>query len=151
MFTFEPMTEEEIKALNLIDPGVYDFEVVKAEQKTSKSGNPMIEMVLKILDANGRERQITDYLVSMKSMMFKIKHFSDSVGLQDKYAQGTFSERDCVGRSGKVEIAIQKGQPNPNGGMYADKAAVKDYVMTDKGAVKYDSSTGEMQDDAIPF
>ena len=151
MFTFEPMTEDEIKALNLIDPGVYDFEVIKAEQRTSKSGNPMIELVLKVRDMNDRERQITDYLVNMKSMMFKIKHFADSVGLQDKYAQGTFSERDCVGRSGKVEITIQKGQPNPNGGMYADKSAVKDYIMTDKGAVKYDASTGEMKDDDIPF
>jgi len=127
-FTFTPMTEEEIKSLNIMDSGIYDFEVIKAEQSISKSGNPMIKLMLKVWDTNGREHIIYDYLVSTSNMMYKIKHFCESVGLEDKYKLGTFDENDCVGKCGKVDIIIQKGQSSPNGGNYPDKNTARDYI-----------------------
>lgn len=152
-FSFPPMTEEEIKALNMVEEGIYDFEVVKSTQKTSKSGNQMIEMQLMIWDKEGKEHVVFDYLVSIKSMMYKIKHFCDTVGLEKEYQRGNFDVTQCEGRRGKAHIVIQSGQPNPAGGMYADKNAVKDYVMTDKGAVKHDSAKNEdyQFSDDIPF
>ncbi len=91
----------------------------------------------------------------MTSMIYKIKHFCDTVGLDNEYKAGNFDVMQCEGRKGKAHIIIQAGKPNPKGGMYQDKNAVKDYVMTDKGAVKYDSdSKGHADlpfDDPLPF
>ncbi len=155
-FSFPPMTEEEIKALNMVDEGIYDFEVVKATAKTSQKGNQMIEMQLMIWDKEGKEHVIFDYLVSIKSMMYKIKHFCDTAGLDKEYQSGSFDVSQCEGRRGKAHIVVQAGQPNPAGGMYADKNAVKDYVMTDKGAVKHESDSSKPQvdndlNDDLPF
>jgi len=125
-FSFQPMTEEELQALNMVDDGVYDFEVIKATQKTSRSGNQMIELQLMIWDKQGKAHTVFDYLVSITSMIYKIKHFCDSTGLDAEYKAGNFDVMQCEGRRGKAHIIIQTGQPNPNGGMYQDKNAVKD-------------------------
>jgi hypothetical protein len=159
-FSFPVMTEEEIQALNLVDEGIYDFEVVKATQKTSKSGNQMIELQLAIWDDKGKNHIVFDYLVSITSMIYKIKHFCDTVGLTAEYQSGNFDVMQCEGRRGKVHIIVQAGQPNPNGGMYSDKNAVRDYVIDDKGNVKIDLSGKKspepkdepsLVDDDIPF
>jgi hypothetical protein len=156
-FSFPPMTESELQALNMVEDGIYDFNVMKATQKTSKSGNQMIELQLVIWDKQGKEHIVFDYLVSITSMVYKIKHFCDTVGLDKEYQSGSFDVMQCEGRTGKAHIIIQAGQPNPNGGMYADKNAVKDYVMTDSGAGKVDLSGNtpepkdEFSDCDLPF
>jgi hypothetical protein len=129
-FAFEPMSEEQIKALNFMEEGEYSFEVTKATQKTSKSGNPMIELQLKIWErTNGGVRIIFDYLVSTKNMLYKIKHFCDSVGLDKEYLSGSFEAEDCIGKMGMAYIILQKGQPKEGGGNYPDKNAVQDYIV----------------------
>lgn len=157
-FSFPPMTEDELQALNMVDDGIYDFEVVKATQKTSKSGNQMIELQLLVWDKSGKAHTVFDYLVSITSMVYKIKHFCDTVGLDKEYLAGNFDVMQCDGRRGKAHIIVQAGQPNSNGGMYPDKNAVRDYVMTDAGAVKVDLSGSkspepkdQLSDDDIPF
>lgn len=148
MFEFPPLSD--------IEPGVYDFQVLKAEQKRSKSGNQMIELTLAVWDANGVQRHIFDYLVSMPSMVYKIKHFCDTVGLTKEYLAGCLNVNDCVDKCGKAEIIIQKGNQKPDGSYYPDKNAVKDYVVTDKDAVKADlvkpnNNGSEFKDDDLPF
>jgi hypothetical protein len=159
-FSFPSMSEEEIQALNMVEDGIYDFQVVKATQKVSKSGNQMIELQLVIWDKDGKEHIVFDYLVSIVSMVYKIKHFCDTVGLDDEYKAGNFDVMQCEGKRGKAHIIVQAGQPNPNGGMYADKNAVRDYVLDDKGSVKVDLSgkkspepkdENSLVDDDIPF
>lgn len=154
---FNPLSEEEV--LNLIEPGIYDFQVKEAADGTSKtSGNPRIALILTVWDKNGKERIVFDYLTV--AMMYKIKHFCDATGLEKMYQAGTFSSKDCIGKSGKCKIRIDE---SPG---YPPKNAVADYVMTDKGAVKVplanESSLGrrpefssktkdELTDDDIPF
>ena len=122
-FTFQPLSEEEIKALNIIEPGIYDFEVLDAQEKISKSGNPMIEMQIKVWDLHGKEKTITDYMVSTPKMLYKVKHFCDSVGLTQKYESGSFAPYDCIGKTGKLNLTIQKSND------YPDKNSIKDYVV----------------------
>ena len=145
-FTFTPMTEEELQMMSLIPAGIYDFKVVKATQKLSRSGNQMIELQLMIWDREGKTHLIYDYLVSIASMVYKIKHFCDAVGLADDYKTGTFDVVQCEGRSGKANIIIQHGKPNPVGGNYPDKKAVKDYVMKPIAVIN-----DQLTDDEIPF
>ena len=149
---FQPKTEQEIQAMNLIAPGVYQFEVIAAKDKMSKKGNEMIEVQLKIWDINGHEHFVYDYL--LESMSYKLKHFTDVTGLADKYAAGNLEASDCVGMCGNVELIIQSGQPKPDGsGNYPDKNAVKDYIA--KGAasktVKAPSVDEPFLDDDVPF
>lgn len=155
-FPYNPMTEEQCdkeRQFPLLEPGIYNFTVTKAEQKRSKSGNPMIELTLHVWDNTGKEFNVFDYLIATPNMMWKIKHFCDSVGLSQEYADGKFNEHMAVGRSGKADFIFQKGKAKEGGGFYKDKNAVEDYVMTDKGAQKYNPSETDSKefDDSIPF
>lgn len=152
MYTFPPMTEEEINASNLIEAGVYNFEVVKANRRMSKSGNPMAELNINVWDKQGKQHIVFDYLVfsSVPLNIKKIKHFCDATGLSKEYNRGELPE-ELDRLSGKVEIGVQDEQPKPSGGFYPKKNIVVDYVMTDKGAVKPEASTREFKDDDVPF
>lgn len=146
---FQPKSEQELQAMNLIDPGTYQFEVVTATDKISKKGNEMIEVQLKIWDINGHEHIVYDYL--LESMAYKLKHFADVCGLGDKYLAGELGSLDCVGRGGKVELIIQDGQPKPDGGLYPAKNAVKDYVLKGSGNTKPAVIDEPFVDDDLPF
>jgi hypothetical protein len=144
--TFTARTEEEINAINLLEPGECDFEVAKAVSKKSKaSGNPMIELTLKVWDIKGKEKTIFDYLINIPSMEYKIKHFCDSVGLDEDYQAGSLSAVKCEGKFGKLKLTIAKDKS----GQYPDKNAVQDYV---KSVSKKTNGTEQPPfDDDIPF
>jgi len=127
---FSPKTADEISTFSLLEKGVYNFRVTKAEDQISKSGNEMIKLTLQIWDKAGDSHFIFDYL--LEKAAYKLRHFAECCGLIDKYNLGAFSAGDCEGREGKVDIIVQPGQPKPDGGFYADKNAVKDYVVGDK-------------------
>lgn len=136
-YNFPSMTDEELE--QLLDDGVYDFEVKKSERKTSKNGNPMAKLYLKVWDKDGKEHTVFDYLVfsHVPLNIKKIKHFCDAVGKSRNYKEGSLPE-ELGGLSGKVQIATKDEQPNDTGGFYPKSNIVVDYIMTDKGAVKYD-------------
>lgn len=140
-----PRTPEELQALNLISPGVYDYQVIEAKDRISKSGNEMIELRLRVWDEKGSERTIFDYLLD--SMSHKIRHFSEVNDLLDKYNSGEIEAMDCIGKAGKVEIVIQKDKT----GMYGDKNSVKDYVTKDNLKITETVVNNEFDDKDIPF
>ena len=149
---FNPKSEEELQAMTLIDPGVYNFEVVAAKDRTSKSGNEMIELQLKLWDMQGHEKIVYDYL--LEAMSFKLRHFAECTGLLDKYQAGELQALDCSGRQGKVEIVVQQGQKKPEGGYYPDKNSVKDYVKPNGEEPKSATPANAEEDlfgDSIPF
>jgi len=152
---FTPKTEEEIQRSSLVDPGVYDFVVVAAKDKTSKSGRDMIEIQIKIWDISGIEHILFDYL--LEAMAHKLRHFAEATGLIDKYDFGHLTAEDCLGKIGKAEIIIQDGQPKPEGGIYPHKNSVKDYLKTSptdvisvKNKSSQDKDDGFLSDD-LPF
>lgn len=124
MLNFIPKTEKELSSINLFEPGTCAFEIIEAFQKNSKNGNPMIELKIRIWDKNGREKIISDYLVVIPEMEFKIKHFCDATGLEDKYNSGTLEDIDCVNKNGQLKLTITKDKS----GKYPDKNTVLDYI-----------------------
>ncbi len=156
MFTFPVLSDDEIKNMNLLPEGMYQFKVHGVESSTadgkqlvSKSGNQMIKITLKVLDATGRERLITDYLVALESMVFKIKHFCESLGLD--YNKGSFQPNACLGMKGKLQLVIQKGKKKDNSEeYYSDKNSVKDYVPKENADSKPKDAKDEFNDD-IPW
>lgn len=118
-----PKTDDEILRESLLEPGEYDFEVIHAVEKVSKSGNDMIEVKLKVFTDTGGSRVINDYLLD--ALAWKVKHFCEAVGLLDAYNEGTLTAADCAGRSGRVEVKIQTDKT----GAYPARNEVQDYVV----------------------
>lgn len=149
-YSFDPKTEEELATSLLIEDGVYNFEVVKSTRKTSKSGNAMCELQLNVWDKDGKINPIFDYLVfsQIPLNIKKVKHFCDAVGLQEEYKKGQIPEeleRFC----GKLQLGTQEERPNPNGGVWARKNTVVDYIASD-GQSSKKPEIDQFSDD-IPF
>lgn len=151
-FNFEPLTEAELQTANLIEPGVYDFEVIKSTKRPSKAGNPMAELTLNVWDKKGKTKTVFDYLVFTSAALSikKIKHFCDSTGLVEEYKKGSLPE-ELVGLSGKVAIDIQDEMPKPSGGYYPSKNVVIDYMKEGLVESKSANSSDSFKDDDIPF
>jgi len=143
---FKPKTEQELKEINLISPGFYQFEVISSEDKLSQKNSEMIKLKIKIWDSSNCERIIDDYLID--ALAFKVRHFCETTGLLEKYESGELLASDCMYKSGKLELINQKGRENPKGGMYADSNSVKDYIFETEEA-KADFK--KLIDSDVPF
>lgn len=119
---FQPKTEKEITEDNLLQPGVYDFEIVEGNDKTSQKGNDMIELKVCVYGTDGNARYVFDYL--LESIAYKLRHACDACGLLETYQTGDLTSQDFVGKTGKCKINIQKDKT----GQYADKNSIQDYV-----------------------
>lgn len=140
----EPKTEAEIQTMNLREAGEYDFEVVDAEEKQSKSGNEMVELKVKCEGADGRPFTIFDYLVSTDGMAYKVRNFAKATGLLAEYEKGDMAAEYMLGRTGKCKVAVQ-----PAKGGYPAKNVIADYIGIGDAAPA--SKTPALVDDEIPF
>lgn len=141
---FTPQTEKELFQSLVLPKGIYNYEVVSAEDALSKSGNEMIKLGLKVWDNQGKVHIIYDYL--LEAMPFKLRHFAEYAGIIDKYNLGNFEAADCLHRGGQLELVVQEAKEN-----FPMKNSVKDYVKTDKSVkVAPEINTAEF-DDQIPF
>ncbi len=151
-YNFDPLSDEQLDAFSLIEDGVYDFEVAKSTRKTSKQGNPMAELQLKVWDKEGGVHIIFDYLVFSKVNLNikKVSHFCKAVGLEEEYKKGSIPEElECY--TGKCEIGKREAQPKPDGGMYPAKNEVKDYIPKSMDGMKPLPEVSDGFDDSIPF
>jgi len=147
MFSFAPLSDLEIEELqneNLLKEGIYPFIVRSYEVKTSQAGNEMIKLRLGILDENDKERSVFDYLVFTKKMMFKVKHFCETIGFTEEYAAGKFDPMKMVNKKGRAYISVQKGNAKEDGsGYYPDKNNIKDYVVDGEDNKKHAKEGGK--------
>lgn len=145
---FTPITAEEAekakKTGSLWEAGDYGFDVQDALEKTSKAGNDMIELVLNVYNEHGDVKQVRDYL--LESIAWKIRSAAQACGLSTEYDSGHLTAMDFVGKSGKLQLKIQKSK-DPQ---YGDKNVVADYYMAVSGAVTPAKKPVEL-DDEIPF
>lgn len=160
-YSFNPKTDEEIARSNLLEAGVYNFEVGKAERQISQSNNPMAKLNLKVWDANGLVVPVFDYLVfsDVNLCIKKVKHFCEAVGLAEEYKQGQIPE-ELEGYSGKLELKVEEGglipddklKGKPKGSKYPDKNVVVDYIKrTTVTAANKDAPADDFFDDPINF
>src|SRR5688572_8987205 len=97
---FEPKSEDEIAAANLLADGDYIFEVADAKEETSKAGNDMVKLKLNVVGEEDRMHVIFDYLVSSEGAAFKLRHFAESVGLLPEYERGEITADQMIGCNG---------------------------------------------------
>lgn len=146
MLNFSPQSETEI--LNLIPDGEYDFVVYESVKHLSKSGNISIKLTLNVFDNNKQIHTIFCYLTS--NFMFLLKHFCDSVGLEEAYSKGILSPEMCGGKRGRCKVIIEDAQ---EGTSYPPKNVIKDFLKPN--SLQFTSGTGEIVPDfereEIPF
>lgn len=140
--TFPPRTEEEVS--RILQPGIVEFEVIKAEEKTSKTGNLMLELTIKCFDQKGKSNLVSDYILTDTNWEWKLRHFCFSCGLDQLYESGKLADVDCFGKRGKAHIKIK----HDASGQYKDKNVIDDYIPLGKGE-KADFVESDLSD--IPF
>lgn len=132
MFRFTPISEDDIRKNqnhHLLTPGTYPFTVKEIRQAVSQAGNPMIEVRHWIKDKEGNSFGVFDCLLATPKMIFKLKHFLESIGMGELYKAGQFDIYKCLEKKGRAQIIVKKGDAKKDGsGYYADKNAVKDYI-----------------------
>jgi hypothetical protein len=150
----ESQVDAEQKARMLLEPGLYSFEVIEAKSKTSKSGNPMIEMKVGVFpeNPNAKPRVLFDYL--MPSLAYKVLHFCRETGQPERYANGDLTADHCLGKSGVCYVRIKKDKE----GKFPDKNEIGDYGAREKSSKPKSEGVGatskpanDLADDDIPF
>jgi hypothetical protein len=94
---------------NFVEAGEYEFDVVKAIEKESKKGDPMIELQLKIVADDDDGPNVYDYLVYTRAGSPHIDGFREATG--DTIVKGervTFEAEDCEGRHGRAQLVIDE-------------------------------------------
>lgn len=146
---FTPKSEQEIQSENLLAPGIYDFEILKAEDTISKaSGADMVKLQLHVFDADGQPRTVFDYL--LESVAYKLRHAAEVCDLLGDYERGQLAAEDFVGKTGKCKIAVQKDKS----GQFPDRNGVSDYIVDaprQSAAVHQRKPAMAHMDDDIPF
>lgn len=133
---FNPKTEDQIAEDSLLPDGNYDFNVLSAEDMTSKSGNEMIKLKLLVLADLG-EKIVFDYI--LEKMAFKLRHFCETTGLIEVYEKGNLDSMTCVGKSGVVVVGKSKDKT----GKYPPKNVVVDYGGITKEKVNENTLNAE--------
>lgn len=132
--------EKEMKEKGLIPKNtICDFEVldevtfgtktIVTEDATSKAGNDMIVLVLRVFyGEDERGKVLIDYITG--AMEFKLRHAMASCGVTNN----PVSAKDFIGKCGKVKIGIQKSKDE----QYSDKNVVLDYIVKPDVTVELD-------------
>lgn len=143
---FKPKTEAEIAEAGLWPKGDYAFEILEAEDTTSKSsGKEMIKMKVKVFNETGSSQNIFDYLLP-DSMEYKLRHLAEACDLLAEYESGNLEAYTLVGKTGYAKVGVSKEDPT---GQYPKKNQISDYLV-DKPLSK--STLKEvLKDDEIPF
>lgn len=132
-------------ANTLIPDGEYDAEIAEAEDTTSKKGNAMMKLNVKVWAGNGGPRVVFDYIVDPHSI-WKLKQIAAAIGKNDVFASGEMGPSHIRGESVRVAIKTQKDKT----GEFEDKNVVARYLAPAAGS----AGTGEApsaSDDEIPF
>lgn len=131
----------------LLKGGDGHFKVMSADEQTSKNGNPMLVLKVKIKDCEGTETVITEYMT--KALFYKARSILRAGGMPLPHGdtKGEWGILDFEGKEGKCIIDIE-----PEKGNFSAKNFIKKYV--EKGtapiAAPMPAAAGEPADD-IPW
>jgi hypothetical protein len=112
----------------ILPKGEYPAQIVEADVKTSKAGNPMLVLELEVYDGE-RKKYVKDYIVSggEYAQDWKIGHLVKACGLSD---DGNVDPANLIQRNVRVKIKVK-----PARGDYQEDNAVEDYIVQDVTAV----------------
>jgi len=113
-------------ARKILPAGTYEAVVEKAELTTSDAGNEQIKVTLTVYGGDS-EQTVWDYLVFKDTVLYKVKHFCESAGID--FEKGDLRAEECLEKNVRVKLKI-----DPPKGQYPEKNAVADYVKRNGAA-----------------
>lgn len=138
MLNYKVYTEEQAnhERYSLLKEGIYDAVINLSMDKTSSSGNPMMDMTLAVYDDIGLEHSVRDFLVFTPKMMWKVINCAKSANVMPQYEEGRFCSDLIAGKRVKVKVVIEEGgeipmdklNGKPFGSKYPSKNKVGDYI-----------------------
>lgn len=156
---FNSKSREDLAKASLTPPGEYDFEIMRAEEATSKNGNEMIKLKLRVFVESG-EIHVYDYLVA-GVMEYKLANFCDAIGRSEDYDAGEIKADNLEGCGGKLKLVIEDAVKDEDTGevKWPAKNAVKTYLAGKKGQEKMaerrvktaQTAAVNTDDEEIPF
>lgn len=161
---FKPMSKQQLK--NLLPEGTYEFEVITATEKQSKSGNNMMAISLRVATHKGDVHFINDWLMQpndnedadqVKNKIWKIRSFCYATGLSEKYENGSLTEADCMKKKGmaKIKIRVDQNGDEVNSIAYYIEAHAAPLTQSSKAKEKVDVANATHKDgfldDDLPF
>lgn len=127
---------------DLTPEGEHDAVVMSAINKQSKSGNDMIEMQMAVY-VGDMEYGVTDWLVDIPSMQYKIRHFCESAGFD--YEKGELDPAQVQGCNVRVKIVTSDDEK------YGKQSKVKDYLPRPTTVAVKAAPAAAQVDADIPF
>lgn len=88
-----------------------------------KSGNEMIQLVVRIYNSAGQDKIVIDYL--LESSAIKLRNAAYACDLQDAYNSGQIFAKDFIGKRGDLKIGISKDIT----GQYPPKNNIVNYIV----------------------
>lgn len=141
-FQHKPKEETDV-----LPKGIYDAVVMDAKERTSKKGNNMLELKVKVFAPGGDSILVYDYLVDIETQAWKIRHFCDSAGLN--YNLGTIEAEQARNANIKVNLIIEDSPE------YGRQNKVKDFIPRDGGMGDSRQTASEIRsevtDEDLPF
>lgn len=122
---------------------ICDYEILHADEKESKAGNPMIVADVRVFNAEGKSKDLTDYIGEWNE--FKLKRINP-----ERYEAGQVDAIDLIGKTGKCKLGIQVGGLKDDGTRYADKNTIQEFLKHDGPVQKSIKALDDELNDA-PF
>lgn len=106
-------------------PGDANFKVMRAKEKQSKSGNPMVVAELWVQDTFGNKGKLTEYFTITEKARWKIKQFLMAVG-DFQSVKRNISAQDFIDKRGKciLELKPSESKRFPDG-----MIAISEYIQ----------------------
>jgi len=106
----------------LIADGEYDAKIESVEETTSKAGNHMLKLAVRVW-ANGHESILFDYVV-VPSSLWKLKQISTALDKLAKFEAGKLEPQEISGASLRVFVKTRKDET----GKYNDQNVITKYL-----------------------
>lgn len=111
------------EASRVLEAGEYDGTIESAEHQTSKAGNPMVKMGVRVYSGEG-DIVLYDYLVSGLATTWKIAAFASAMGKSREFEVGQFDPLDLIGTNVRVRLVVKKSPE------YGDKNQIAGYSLS---------------------
>lgn len=150
---YKSITQKEANEARLLPKGDYDFEITKAEQKTSKikppatEGRPMLAITHRIFVGESF-RLLTSYFMLDDDRFGQLRNICEALGILDKYEAGTLEPADFDQGCGKLKLGVKhndfKGE---------DENKVSRYIVPKVAApaTRQPDDAAPPADDDVPF
>ena len=155
---YTPYTEAQIQSMNVMDEGIYAFEVIEVhltdkfnKPLRDKNGIDMAKLKLLVWDNENRERVVYTFISGDGNFAYKLRHYAKTIGMILDYENGSFDMARTLSKSGKAHIVIKKGtlKTDGSGEMWPDRNDVKDFVC-DGDTIKNPIEPPKQKEDAPP-